>query len=508
MLSANDAQRFRTGTLALPGPLTGIKSRSSTANGGSRRFTPYDGVTDNVDVPGAAGGPRGRQSVYRGGVQTVITQPPSQTNPTFAQIESQWAGLPQQAFGGNPTQQMQLMQAILSTQGLTMSALGGNRFAQPDMTSEVPSENGISSYAGFGGPPGYFPKYNGTPGAEPSAWGLYAQARPSALITDLPSPNPGANGGGSDGFFQSTREGVASSLTRNPFETINWQQAADTRVQGVIESPVNAPMVYAIMAALSPDEERRGLAAQFEETQEGQVVYQAVEDLGVLRQSLHDFDGELSPEKLPHSIFNVVSANWFLATSETAAPPLMGWKLCDVLGRLQPHGLVRGDSSARFGPNERFELSRRVMNCTVGGGTEFVFNEWGNVRLGQEVWHIIKRVPITKIRAVPHERPGSFSLTGSSEQIHVVPDSKTRNPFQIVPWIGESLHAKPTRKDVAYYDDDGLIWHGAAIKIGVVVQIDFPSPLKILTDHSSYNNHVRAQLPIIGVMYEGRLYQV
>jgi hypothetical protein len=222
-----------------------------------------------------------------------------------------------------------------------------------------------------------------------------------------------------------------------------------------------------------------------------------------------DTEAALSPEKLPHSMFNVVSANWFLATSEQAAArPGGGWQLCDVLARLQPHGLVRGDSSARFGPGERYGLARRLMNCTVGGGTEFIFNEWGRVRLGQAVWHLIKRVPHDKIRASPGQQPGSYSLTGSAENLHVVSEEKTRNPFQIVPWVGEMMHSKPTRKDVEYLDDDGSIGYGAAIRIGIVVQIDFPTPFKVLTDHAPFNNYLRAQLPIIGVMYEGRQYQL
>lgn len=516
MQFANDAQRFRVGTLKVPGPLTGIKSRSSTAASatGSLRSTPYDGVTENVDVRGANAGPTGRQSGLPRTVRTVITQPIQSPNQKFAQIESQWTGIAQQGFGGNAASQISQMAGFANMQNLSISALGGNRYSQPDMTSEVPYENGISGYGGFGAAPNFFAKYYGEPGGMPVNWGLEATPRPSALKIDMPSPNPGANGS-SSGFFQTTRDGTASALTQNPFQTINWQQVANNRVEGATPTSVNQPMVYAVMAALSSEEQMLGANKQFEETQHGQILFQAVEDLGTLRAAAGEFDQIVSPDKLPHSLFNVVSANWFLATMEDAAEPLKGWTVNKVLSLIQIHGAIRGDSSARFGTGERYGLARRLLNCNVGGGgkDDFVFNEWeldedSVLSIGQELWYIIKRVPHDSIRATSYSPAGTFSVTGASQNVIAVPDSKTRNPFQIVPWIGKTPVQRPTRKDVEYTDDDGILGYGVAIKVGQVMQSDFPAASKEVLRHAGHNNYYRAQLPLIGIQFEGRVHFV
>lgn len=501
MLAGNDAQRNRVMTLAVPGPLKGIKSSYSRAQGSSIRFSPYDGVNDNVDVPGAGAGPKGRQSAFRGSVQRVITNQPSQINQPFAQIDSMFDNRPKTDIGGNPQSSLRNIQmSILARQGIQTPQFGGGRGGQPDMTDEVASENGISSYPGFTGAPNFFPKYQGAPGAEPAGWGLTAPRKPTGLDIDLPNPNPGANGGGSDGLFQTTRSGSATFYNQNPFATVNWKQVMAQPIRDVVESAVNQPMLYSTRASRTSARSLAGTQIAFDESHEGQLMYQAIEDLGTLRQATIDKEGMLSPDKLPHTLFNLVSANYFLATSEKQAGPLQGWKINDVLARIVFHGIIRGDSSARFGPGERFELSRRIYNCNVGGGIEFMFNDWGDVQLGQEVWHLIKRVPHKDIRASPKERPGSYSLTGAAENILLVPDDKTRRPFQIVPWVGKYVDSRPTTKDVEYIDDDGIKCEGVAIKIGIVFQIDFPSPYKVLTDHSSYSNFYRTQCPVIGVM--------
>lgn len=504
--AAGNAQSNQIDTMKLPQVKGGGRSSVFRANGPTRRFTPYDQGNENVDVPGANADPRGRQSRYKGSVQSIYTQQPAQNNPTFAQIESMWNNQAKQSFGGNPGQYLQDIQfAIMAQQGLSISTFGGGRTGQPDLTSEVAGENGLSTFSGFTGPPNFFPKFDGDPSSEPSGWGLTQVRPPMQLKTDLPTPNPGANGDGSSGMFQTTRDGTAAFYTNNPFSSANWKRGESDRIKDSIESATNQPMVIAIMALRKAGPALAGTQVMFDETQEGQIMYQAVENLGQLKQMFADNAEGLSPDKLPHSVFNVVSANYYLATTEDAAPALKGWKAKDVLSRINCHGIIRSDSSARYGRGESFGLSRRIYNCNVGGGIEFMFNEWGAVEAGNVLYHIIKRVPQRFIKASPSEREASYCLTGSHEEFVVIPDGKTRNPFQIVPWIGKTRNARPTKKDLEFIDNDGLIDKGIAIRIGVVFQSDFPAPLPILLQHATTSNFYRAQLPIIGVMFEGRV---
>lgn len=504
--AAANAQNNQIDTMKLPRTNGNGRSSVFRVNGPTRRFTPYDLGTDNVDVPGANADPRATQSRYKGSVQTIITQQPAQNNPTFAQIESMWNGQAKTNFGGNPAQQLQNIQfAIMASQGLNISSFGGGRTGQPDMTSEVAGENGSSMYSGFSGPPNFFPKFNGDPSPEPSGWGLSQVRPPNQLNTDLPSPNPGANGDGSSGMFQTTRDGTAQFYTNNPFTTVNWQKATNERIKDGIESATNQPMVIAIMALRTAKPSMMGTQHAFDETQEGQIMYQSMEDLGKLKQNFPDEGGNLTADKLPHSVFNVVSANFYLASSEDASAPLKGWRAKDVMARINCHGIIRGDSSARYGRGEPFGLSRRIYNCNVGGGIEFMFNEWGPVEAGNVLYHIIKRVSQNKIKASPQEREGSYSLTGSHEEVIVIPDGKVRNPFQIVPWIGKGRNDRPKKKDLEFVDNDGLIDKGVAIRIGVVFQSDFAAPLQVLLQHATTSNFYRAQLPVIGVMFEGQV---
>ena len=512
-----DALYNRTATMALPPARTGIRGRVERSNTQSRRFSPYDGTDEAVDV--SIGQINGRQSVFKPSIFTAITQQPGVGGAQrFNEIESLWTGVQQVDFGGDPPEKINALAATLpGAAGISLTPLGGGRVAQPDMTSEVASENGFSSYGGFGPPPAYFQKFDGDPGMMPENWGLTG-VRASALQTEMPTPNPGANGDGSDGIFQTTRDGSASFAgpEANPFTSINWRGATTNRVQGVVETHVNAAMIYAVMAALDKVGSFGG-NPQWDETQHGEILWQAVEDIGVLAQNSEETEN-LSPDKLPHSLFNVPSANFWLATLGGGENPVRLPKTArDVLGLLTLHGMIRGDSSARFAPNERFGLSTRVYNCVVGGGEEFVFNEWSATRRGEKVYSIIKRVDHTQIRANPGAPPASYSLSGVKENVLIVPDDKTTKPFQIVPWVkkirkgkpeDKLFHDRPTHEDLAYKDENGIICKGVAYEVGYVVQLDHPTPLPRLVTHAPFNAFLRKQLPVVGLVFTGRLLHI
>jgi len=509
-----DALYSRVSTQKVPGAPQGNRQRIERANVNSRRFTPYDGTTENVDLL-AGGDPRGRQSGFTPTVLRYNTQPPTgQQN--FNQIEALWTGINQVPWGGDPPERQAALAATLpGAAGLSLTPLGNNRVAQPEMTSEVPGEEGISTYAGFGAAPNYFPKFLGDPSYTPEGWGLNATSRPTALQVEMPTPNPGANGDGSNGFFATTREGEASfpggGAANSPFASINWRRAGAERVEGVVESHVNAPMIYAVMAALDCLGTYGG-NPQFDESQHGEILWQAVEDIGVLAQT-SDESMNLSPDKLPHSLFNLTSANYWLASLSKDGGDGMPkaprtWR--DVRALLTLHGMIRNDSSARFGPGERFGLSTRVYNCVLNGGEEMVFNEWNARRLQQKVYYIIKRVPHEEIRAHPGAPPGSYALQGSkessAENIVVVPDDKPRRPFQIVPWKitdQTKITDAPRKKDVAYWDENGIKCYGAAVEVGYVVQIDHPPPSATAVQHATYNVSYRKKLPMVWIAFTG-----
>jgi len=501
-----DAQNLRIGTTAKAQPRSGVQvdrnnnrqSTFSTAPAPTRRFSPYDATSNSADVA-AGGGPYGRQSGLRPTVTSASLQIPV-TGPKFAQVEMYWNGLRQQPFGGTPDQALQQMGRIIGpSDNLQLTRLGGNRDAQPEMTSEVPGENGFSTYANFGNglPPRSFPKYQGAPGALPPNWGVPMQPQPSALATDMPSNT--AIGAGSDGFFQFTRDGVAYGSTINPFASIDWGAKARNRVLDLVEQGVNMPMVHALLAVAS--------MTGWDERQEGQVMFQVVESLGELMMAAKKKGRavNLSPHLLPHTLLNVPSVNYFLA-AEKYAGFMMGWTIYDVLSKLWPHGLIRGDSSARMGEKERFGLSTRVLNFNTFGGEEDCFNEWPGANLGWKVYFLVVRVPLSSIKAGPNAPDGTYCLTAQSNELLPVPDDTVRRPWQVVPWVGKSREAKPTKKDVTFINNDGFEEKGAAFEVGIMMQKDFvfESKSNNYTKHTSFSAFHRAQLPMCRIMYTGR----
>lgn len=506
---AANARVTATSTQKLPGPFVtekgpnGYKANSFRAAtvGPSYRSSPYD--DPNVsNAPGVGVDPRGQQSGYRPTKTIVITKQPV-GGPIWSQSGSQLDGRPRQSFGGTPKEFISALQnAIMLQQGLPTRSFGGLRGGNVDMTSEVAGSQGFSTYSGFANPR-MFPK---TDGAPDSMWNLLQTPRPTGLNIGLPTPNPGSNGNGGSGFFVTQREATGEFGQVDPFALSNMRGAAEKPIEDSIDQNTNQPMVMALLAMKSDRTESLGALIAFEENQEGQLIYEAIEDNGTIKQAISKFDGFVEGNLLPHTAFNVPSVNWFLA-QEKKSPPLQGWTANDVLSMIYFHGAIRGDASSRFGPGEPFGLERRIINCNLGGGIENIRNEWGPVEPGQRLYHIFRRVPHEKIRASPNERPGSFSLTGSSENVMVVKETKTKNPWQVVPWASDNIVQKPTKEDTEFVNDDGVVEKGFAFFIGVVFQADFASPWKVHLDHCGTNNSIRAQLPMIGVKINGRLFQ-
>lgn len=514
MQGSIDALYNRVGTMKTPNAPAGNRQRIERAPSDSRRFSPYDGTSENVDATVGAG-PRGVQSGYRPTVLNRNVLPAEAgLGAKYNQIEALWTGRTQLPYGGNPPEQKAALAATLpGAEGLTLTPLGGSRVAQPDMTSEVPSENGISSYGGFGPAPDFFPKYQGDPDYTPSGWGLNATPRPSALQISMPTPNPGANGDGSDGIFQLTRDGSASigGPAAQPFASINWRSATASRVQGQVEAQVNSPMLVAVMAALDKVGTYGG-NPQWDETQHGEILWQAVEDIGVLAQQMTDTQN-LSPDKLPHSFFNLPTLNYWLASlgDDGRKPPRT---LNDVKCLVSFHGMIRNDSSARMGQGERFGLSARIFNCVVNGGEEMVFNEWNATRENQKLYYLVKRIDHNDIRAVGDAPPGSFALQGfvppSKNNVMLVADDKTRKPWQIVPWVykDQAIQERPRKKDVEFTDEYGAKAWGGVFEVGYTVQVDGPNPLPLHLKQAPCNAAARKQLPMIFIAVTGRWIQL
>ena len=492
-----------------PGPFTtergpnGYKARSERAKvvGPQYRNSPYD--NPNIgDVAGVGTGPGGKQSGYRPSKTTIMTTQPT-NGPLWAQSGSQLDGRPRQPFGGTPQAYVTgLQNAILSQQGLPTRQFGGTRAGNVDMTSEVAGDQGFSTYSGFA-QPRLFPKTDAAPDGQ--TWNLLQTPRPTGLNISMPTPNPGGDGTGGEGFFATMRQANANFGQADPFSLASMRQSTTNPIQDGIDQNTNQPMVMALLAMKSEKTGMLGVQVAFEEEQEGQLMYEAIEDNGTIRQAISKYEGNVEGNLLPHTTFNVPSVNWFLAQEDKAAP-LRGWTANEVLSMIYFHGAIRGDASARFGPGEPYGLSRRIINCNLGGGIEFIRNEWGSVESGRRLYHIFKRVSHDKIRANPTERPGSFSLTGSQENVIVVKETKTKNPWQVVPWVGDNIVKKPTKEDTEFINDDGIVEKGFAFFIGTVFQVDFASPWQSQLDHCGTNCAIRAQLPMIGVKINGRLH--
>jgi len=478
MQGAYDAQRSRINTGLLPGRMTGIKSRYFTAPSAvPYRSTPYDGVDQNVALA-VGGGPRGRQSNLPRRVSTLLT--PSAPAP----------------FGGNPGSYTDMQFGRLATSGLSLGVFGGARVAQPDLTAEVAGENGYSTFAGAtAAPPRMFPQFGGAPGAEPTAWGMNAPRVPTALNVNLPDAQPLANGDNSNAFFQSTREGTASSVAANPFESFQRASQQEPLHDG-IESMVNQHMLHASAALV-------GQTIGWDQTLEGQIIYQLIQDTGELAQAVYDYGEDMSLEQLPHSFFDTVSMNYWLATHEPASRPYCGWSLSQVMSLFSLHGLIHGDSSARMAKGERMGLSRRMINANCGGGADFIFDEWPHAQIGQACYHKLVRVNHANIRASPSAAPGTYSIVGSSDEVLTVPADRTKNPWQLVPWHADKINGHPTRKDIEFLDDDKQVQTGALFLIGHKVQSVFAAPFQVTSKYASASNYMRAQLPIIGLQFVG-----
>ena len=495
-------------TQKLPGPFStergpnGFKARSERAKvvGPQYRSSPYDNPSIG-DVAGVGTGPGGQQSGYRPQKTTVtINQPVN--GPIWAQSGSQLDGRPRQSFGGTPTAYVTALQnAILSQQGLPTRQFGGTRAGNVDMTTEVAGDQGFSTFPGFV-QPRMFLKTDGAPSG--NDWNMLQTPRPTGL--NISMPNTGADGPGGDGIFKTTRPASANFGQADPFALSMMRDATTNPIQDGIDQNTNQPMVMALLAMKSEKTNMLGVQVAFEENQEGQLIYEAIEDNGTIRQAISKYEGFVEGNLLPHSTFNVPSLNWFLAQEDKSAP-LRGWTANDVLSKIYFHGAIRGDASARFGPGEPYGLARRIINCNLGGGIEYIRNEWGPLSFGQRLYHIFVRKSHDKIRANPNERPGSFSLTGSSENVIVVKETKTKNPWQCVPWIGSDMVKKPTKEDTEFINDDGVVEKGFAFFIGTVFQIDFASPWQSQLDHCGTNGAIRAQLPMIGVKISGRFHQ-
>ena len=494
----------------MPGPFStergpnGLKGRVERAGKPSYRSSPYDDPNSNADVRGIGTAPYGQQSKFRPTITNASL--PRQPGPMFAQIPSLYDGRPFLSFGGTSQQYVQQLQnAILTSQGLRTNQFGGARGGNPDMTSEVAGDQGYSTYSGFA-LPNMFAKFDGAPSSTPDGWGMTQAPRPTG--SQLSLPNTGADGASDGtGMFTNVRTPSGTIQQVDPFSLATMREATDRPIRDGIDQNTNQPMVMALLAMKPDSLKTLGSQVAFDETQEGQLIYQAIEDNGAIQAAINQREGTIDGEFLPRTVFNVVAANWWLA-QENKSQPLRGWKPNDVLSKIGFHGAIRGDVSARFGPGEAYGLARRLVNCNLGGGIESIFNEWGSVEPGWRLYHILKRVPHDKIRANPQERPGSYSLTASSENVIVVSETKTKNPFQIVPWVGKSAVHRPTRDDAAYYNDDNQIEYGVVIFVGIVFDVKFASPWQSQLDHCGTNASIRVQLPLIDVKIVGDIIQV
>lgn len=202
-----------------------------------------------------------------------------------------------------------------------------------------------------------------------------------------------------------------------------------------------------------------------------------------------------------YRLLSLPALNYSLRLDDYYRPEAGGWMTPrDVLKAYGFDGIVRQD------PKENEHAAFRdsntlVYTVTVDKRDGDVRNIWGNVRVMQNLWLMVTRLP-------PNKVPQEYILEPKDGHRRVVPPRTDGsiyhpNPIQVIPWTSSDEDI-PSTADLSYIDATIPVQRqGIAIKVGWVLEASTVSN-KVAVKSSWYNASVLRDLPRVDMNMSAR----
>jgi len=309
------------------------------------------------------------------------------------------------------------------------------------------------------------------PGSGNMIWGGFPNLPDTPFDRNYQNQGPGGAAypgtASNDMFIDLGDRGRASRVAGNPLMNMSFSASASAKMES--RSATGAPN------ALVPYTHRVSDAAQewMPEEQRFHLWFTAVKAKDVPRASyLNQYETRRAP--LPfHDGYNLVALNMAIAASQLAPQTRADVAMPEeILANYNLAGSVRVDVGSKLsglGSHPGNRQNRNIVFEAQGPGD--IFNIWDNPKVGQNLYIIIKGVPVEKIRAHGGAPAGTYNIEAEHpSHVERLPENTSSVPLQVVPWNDPLGFREPSLADLQYIDPFGIERYGVAIRVGWMLQ--------------------------------------